>query len=159
MKLMNAAAHPKPHPWPTPLSDLHELIRRRAEEIYFRNARVPGRDKENWAQAEREIAQELAGLSSTEDASAPPAEHPAEHPPEHPSHRPAVVVTVHGVKYVGEYDPATSEDYHAGEFAKGKPVPVRFDGDRMFVKRPNGKELETRIVDSVVVDKVVENSH
>src|ERR1700690_1567258 len=88
---MNAAAQPNPHPWPTPPHDLHELIRRRAEEIYFRNGRAPGRDKENWAQAEREIAQELA-----EHASASPAEHPAEHhaehSPEHPSHRPAVVV-------------------------------------------------------------------
>jgi len=164
---MNAAAQPNPHPRPSPQHELHELIRRRAEEIYFRNGRVPGRDKENWAQAEREIAQELAEHSSTEDASAPPTEHPVEHhsehpaghSPEHPSHRPAVVVTVHGVKYVGEYDPATSEDYHAGEFAKGTPVPVRFEGDHMFVKRPNGKELETSIVDSVVVDKVVENSH
>jgi hypothetical protein len=152
---MNAAAQPNPHPWPTPPHDLHELVRRRAEEIYFRNGRVPGRDKENWALAEREIAQELAEHSSTEDASAPPGEHP----PEHPIHRPAVVVTVHGVKYVGEYDPGTSENYHAGELAKGTPVPVRFEGDRMFVKRPNGKELETRIVDSVVVNKAVESSH
>jgi len=155
---MNAAAQPDPQPWPTPPHDLHELIRRRAEEIYFRNGRVPGRDKENWAQAEREIVRELAEHSSTEDASTPPAEHPVKHPTEHLTHRPAVVVTVHGVKYVGEYDPATSEDYHAGEFAKGTPVPVRFDGDRMFVKRPNGKELETRIIDRTVENTAVEKS-
>ena len=56
------------------------------------------------------------------------------------------MVTVNGVKYVGEYDPALSDGYAPGEFAKGTPVPVRFDGDKMFVTRPNGKELEARIV-------------
>src|SRR5579863_10327937 len=126
---MSAATHPDPQPWPTPPPDQHELIRRRAEEIYFRNGRIPGRDLENWAQAEREIAQEIAERAAVRS-----------------SHRTAVVVTVGGMKYVGEYDAATCDGYHPGEFAKGHPVPVRFDGDKMFVKRPNGKELETRIV-------------
>jgi hypothetical protein len=58
-------------------------------------------------------------------------------------------VTVNGVKYVGEYDPAASEGYTPGEFDRGKPVPVRFEGERMFVKRPNGKELETRIAQKI----------
>jgi hypothetical protein len=129
---MNAAAKPDPRPWPTPPSDQHEAIRCRAEEIYFRNGRTPGRDLENWALAEQEIAQELAERAAA-----------------HPAHRTAVVVTVDGVKYVGEYDLALSDGYHPGEFAKGHPVPVRFDGDKMFVKRPNGKELETTIVKKV----------
>ena len=52
---MNAV--PKtPNPWPAPAPDQHEAIRRRAEEIYIRNGRIPGRDVENWAQAEQEIA-------------------------------------------------------------------------------------------------------
>ncbi len=127
---MNPAAQPDAQPWPTPPPDQHELIRRRAEEIYFRNGRIPGRDAENWAQAEQEILQESAHALAG-----------------HWTHRAAVVVTVHGVKYIGEYDPAASEGYAAGEFAKGKAVPVRFEGDRMFVRRPNGKELETRIVE------------
>ena len=125
---MEAASHPDRQtqpPGPAVVPDLQEAIRRRAEEIYIRNGRIPGRDLENWARAEKEILAETA---------APPA------------HRTAVVVTVDGVKYVGEYDSASSEGYTPGEFLAGTRVPVRFDGDKMFVKRPNGKELETRVV-------------
>ena len=43
--------------------DLHELTRRRAEEIYIRNGRIPGRDVENWTQAEEEIRAELERAS------------------------------------------------------------------------------------------------
>lgn len=110
-------------PKPAAHADLHEAIRRRAEEIYIRNGRVPGHDLENWAQAEKEIMSEAVGSGRT-----------------------AVVVKVNGVQYLGEYDPALCDGYTPGELAKGEPVPVRFDGDKMFVKRPNGKELETRIV-------------
>ena len=118
---MNAAAkHPDPGP-----TDHHEAIRRRAEEIYIRNGRVPGRDLDNWAQAEREILQESA--------------HPQ-------THRTAIIVKVEGTEYVGEYNPASSDGYLPGEFGPGASVPVRFHGDKMFVKRPNGKILETTIV-------------
>ncbi len=131
---MNAAAQckPDPKPWPEP-ADQHEAICRRAEEVYVRSGRIAGRDLENWAQAEKEILAEAA-----ERAAAPPP------------HRSAIVVTVNGVKYVGEYDPALSDGYTPGEFAKGTPVPVRFDGDKMFVRRPNGKELEARIVKTTI---------
>jgi len=114
-----------PEPQPSAPAGLQEAIRRRAEEIYVRNGRIPGRDLENWAQAEREVLNESAAF---------------------PARRTAVVVTVNGVKYVGEYDPASSGGYTPGEFGAGARVPVRFDGDKMFVKRPNGKELETTIV-------------
>jgi len=120
---METASHPDPpthHPRSSADSDLQEAIRRRAEQIYIRNGRIPGRDLDNWAQAEKEILGE--------------------------SRRTAVVVTVNGVKYVGEYDPASSGGYTPGEFRAGARVPVRFDGDKMFVKRRNGKELETTIV-------------
>jgi len=105
--------------------DLHKAIRRRAEEIYVRNGRAPGRDLENWAQAEEEIRREFAGGPR----------------------RTAVVVRVNGVEYVGEYQRESVGGYVPGEFASGVPVPVRFEGDKMFVKRKNGKELETHIVD------------
>lgn len=109
-----------------PAPDLHELIRRRAEEIYYRNGRVPGRDVENWAQAEREI---LAELTS--------------------SRRHAVVVRVSGVQYVGEYHPHSSDGYAPGEFAAGTPIPVRFEGDKMYLTRPDGRELETTVVHKI----------
>lgn len=105
--------------------ELHQAIRERAEEIYIRNGRIPGRDLQNWAEAEVEIMQEL----------------------ENSQRRSAVVIEFNGVQYVGEYDPETCDGYTPGEFGSGAPVPVRFEGKKMFVKRPNGRELETTIVE------------
>jgi Protein of unknown function (DUF2934) len=113
---------------PSSRPDQHEAIRRRAEEIYFRNGRIPGRDLENWAQAEQEIRRESA---------------------EPPARRTAIIVKVNGAEYVGEYIPASSDGYLPGEFGPGASVPVRFHGDKMFVKRPNGKILETTIVQKI----------
>lgn len=108
--------------------DISDAIRRRAEEIYVRNGRVAGRDVENWIQAEREILSEAASRQP---------------------HRTAVVVKVDGVQIVGEYTPGNAEGYTPGEFAQGVKVPVRFEGEKMFVKRPNGRELETTIVKKI----------
>ena len=107
--------------------DVHELTRRRAEEIYVRNGRIPGLDVENWAQAEQEIRAELEGASS----------------------RTAIIVRISGVQYVGEYSRDDADGYTPGEFTPGVPVPVRLRGDRMFIRRPNGKVLETRIVKQI----------
>jgi len=107
--------------------DMNEAIRRRAEEIYIRNGRIPGRDLENWAQAEREIRHEA----------------------ELRGRRNAVVVNVNGTKYVGEYRPESSDGYVPGEISAGGKILVRLEGDRMFISRPNGKELETRIVKKI----------
>jgi hypothetical protein len=111
----------------SPILDLHARIRRRAEEIYHRNGRVEGRDLENWSQAEREIRAELKGTAR----------------------RVAVVVRIDGVQYVGEYRPEAADGYAPGEIGSGAPVSVRFEGEKMFVTRPNGKELETRVVQKV----------
>ena len=121
---MNAAAN-TPHPWPTAASDRHEAIRRRAEEIYIRNGRIPGHDLANWAQAEQEILHEFAAR---------------------PNRKTAIVVRVNGAEYIGEYNPESSNGYVPGEFGAGASVPVRFHAGKMFVKLPNGKELETTIV-------------
>lgn len=118
-----------PNPWPVTPPDQHEAIRRRAEEIYIRNGRVPGRDLENWAQAEQEIARESA---------------------ESPVRRTAIIVRVNGTEYVGEYKPELSDGYLPGEFGPGASVPVRLQGDKMLVRRPNGKILETTIVKKTV---------
>jgi hypothetical protein len=112
----------------TPPADLHEAIRRRAEEIYFRNGRIPGRDQENWSEAEREILQEHSARDSS---------------------RKAVIVRVNGVQYVGEYDAHSADGYVPGELGKGSAIPVRFHGDKMFVTRPDGRELETTIVKKI----------
>ena len=117
------AAPKTSNPWPAPPSDLHEAIRRRAEEIYRRNG-IPGRDQENWAQAEAEILHTFSAATR----------------------RTAIIVNVNGVQYVGEYNPDSSDGYLPGEFGPGEPIPVRFDGDKMFVIRHNGKELETTLV-------------
>lgn len=122
---MNAAAN-TPQPWPITPQDRHEAIRRRAEEIYIRNGRIPGRDAENWAQAEQEILQEFPEGSALR--------------------RTAIVVRVNGDEYVGQYDPESADGYVPGEFGKGASVPVRFHGAKMLVLRPNGKVLETTIV-------------
>ncbi len=101
--------------------DLHDAIRQRAEEIYRRNGCIPGRDLENWELAEKEIRRQFAT-------------------------RHAVVIQVNGVRYIGEYDPASSDGYTPGEFKSGADVPVRFSHDKMIVTRPDGHELETSIV-------------
>jgi hypothetical protein len=124
---MNAATN-TPNPWPTVVADRHEAIRRRAEEIYIRNGRVPGRDLDNWAQAEQEILREFG---------------------ERPARKTAIIVRVNGEEYIGEYSPESSDGYVPGEFGTDASVPVRFHGDKMFVKRPNGKELETTIVKQI----------
>jgi hypothetical protein len=65
------------------------------------------------------------------------------------SRRTAVVVRVGSIRYVGEYKPEDADGYSPGELAPGTPVPVRFEGDKMFVKRHNGRELQTTVVKKV----------
>jgi hypothetical protein len=123
---MNAAAK-SPQPWPSPTPSRQEAIRLRAEEIYVRNGGIPGRDTENWAQAEREI------LRGSPEAFC----------------RKAIVVKVDGAQYIGEYSAESSQGYVPGEFGPGASVSVRFHGDRMFLLRPNGKVLETTLVKKI----------
>lgn len=127
LPLMKKPEDPASNTSATPTFDLHDAIRQRAEEIYFESGGIPGRDQENWAQAEREIRARHAQKSS----------------------RNAIVVKVHGVKYVGEYAPETSDGYVPGEFAPGEGVPVVIEGNRMLVHRSNGRVLETRIVKTI----------
>jgi hypothetical protein len=108
-------------------TDLQDAIRQRAQKIYLRNGSIPGRDLENWTQAERELLQER----------------------EFPGKRTAVMIDVGGVLYVGEYQSESCEGYQPGEFDTADEVPIRFEGVKMFVRRPNGKELETTVVNRV----------
>ncbi len=142
---MSGATAPKA--WPTEPPDVHELIRRRAEQIYYRSGGIPGRDDLNWMQAEREIqgerkaqAKQAADTQNDDDVLSEDAALASHH---------AVIVKVNGVQYVGEYSPEAAGGYRAGDLKSGEPVPVRFSGDKMFVKRPNGCELETTVVKKV----------
>ena len=103
---------------------MREAIRHRAAELFRSSGSVGGRDAENWYQAEAEILRESAGSPL----------------------RRAVVVNVRGVVYTGEYECISAEGYVPGEWKPGDPVPVRLVGDKLYLRRPNGRELQTTIV-------------
>jgi hypothetical protein len=103
---------------------LQNAIRARAEELYQQGGGAPGHDVENWCRAEAEIMPERTAAFA----------------------RPAVVINVEGVVYTGEYDAVSADGYRPGEWMVGDRVPVRLEGDKLFLRRPNGRELETRVV-------------
>jgi hypothetical protein len=112
---------------PTPAKyspQLLNAIRRRATELYWRSGAVAGRDTENWYQAEAEILHETGARLP----------------------RRAVVVNIEGVVYSGEYESRSAGGYAPGEWKPGDPVPIRLSGDKLYLRRPNGRELETTIV-------------
>lgn len=102
---------------------MREAIRRRATELYESSGGVAGHDMENWFRAEAEVLRESGSQA-----------------------RPAVVINLDGVVYTGEYEPASAEGYRPGEWKIGDPVPVRLDGDKLFLRRRNGRELQTTVV-------------
>jgi hypothetical protein len=63
----------------------------------------------------------------------------------HPVRR-AVVVNFDGVVYRGEYESTSADGYTPGEWKSGDPVPVRLAGDKLYLRRHNGRELQTTIV-------------
>lgn len=101
--------------------EVEAAIRRRAQELFEQRGRAPGHDLEDWLQAETEIARQSTPRTAR------------------------IVVRVEGATYVGEYDPQHCGGYHRGEFSPGAPLRVRFQDDRMYITRPNGSELETRV--------------
>jgi hypothetical protein len=103
---------------------MQEAIRRRATELYNQGGAIEGHDAENWYQAEGEILRESATRLT----------------------RRAVVVKLQGVVYTGEYDSTTADGYSPGEWKPGDPVPVRLAGDKLYLRRPNGRELQTTLV-------------
>jgi len=103
---------------------IQEAIRRRATELYQQGGKVEGHDTDNWYRAEAEILRESATTPS----------------------RRAVVVNLQGVVYTGEYEAAAADGYSPGEWKPGDPVSVRLAGDKLYLRRPNGHELQTTIV-------------
>ena len=122
-----APAHELSIPTPPGVSDadLKEAIRRRAREIYERSGQLAGRDEQNWKQAEADVLRGY-GAQSTRKA--------------------MIVILIDGVQFTGEYVVSASDGYKPGEWYAGAPVPVRFEGEKMFLRRRNGQELETIIV-------------
>jgi len=104
--------------------EMQEAIRRRAAELYHSSGAVEGHDTENWYQAEAEILRESAGSPV----------------------RRAIVVNVQGVVYTGEYECTSAGGYTPGEWKPGDPIPVRLAGDKLYLRRRNGQELQTTIV-------------
>jgi DUF2934 family protein len=103
---------------------MQEAIRRRASEIFQRSGSMQDHDAENWYEAEAEILRESAGSPV----------------------RRAVVVNIRGVVYTGEYECTAADGYLPDEWKPGDPVPVRLAGDKLYLRRPNGRELQTTVV-------------
>lgn len=54
-----------------------------------------------------------------------------------------ITVQVADMVYVGEYTPAFFGK--PGDWIIGDPIQVRFDGNKMILQKPNGKELKSKI--------------
>ncbi len=104
----------------------YDAISARARQLYEQRGSVAGHELEDWLQAESEIDTQIAEGKPLQPA--------------------FVAVKIDGVTYTGEYDRTFAGDYHAGEWNQGDPVSVRLEGDKMILRRKNGRELETRIV-------------
>ena len=57
-----------------------------------------------------------------------------------------ITVQLGQMTYVGEYRAAFLWSYEPKEWVVNDPIEVRFEKDKMFIKRPNGKELKTKVV-------------
>jgi hypothetical protein len=106
---------------------MQDAIRRRATELFERSGSVPGHDVENWCQAELEVLKEQATQLL----------------------RPAVVIKFEGVLYTCEYEPDSPGTYTPGEWKPGDPVTLRIAGDKFYLRRHNGSELQTTITKRV----------
>jgi hypothetical protein len=58
-------------------------------------------------------------------------------------------VQVGDMTYVGSYWPRTRWSYSPKDFIVNDPVQVRIDGKHMYLKRPDGKELKTEIIQRI----------
>ena len=112
---MNAAANPKPRP--NPLQDLQEAIRRAQKKFTSAAEKFPAAIWTTGRKPKKEIRRESA---------------------EGRTRKTAIVLGVSG-EYIGEYNAESSDGDSPGEFGRGASVPVRFYGDKMFVKRPTGR--------------------
>jgi hypothetical protein len=107
-------------------ADLRDAIARRARELWEQRGRVDGHAQEDWLQAEAELMKSRPVQTTPKSA--------------------FIVVKFAGFVYTAEYDPDHCGSYCHGEFRKGTPVAVRLADDKIYLRRPNGRELEARIL-------------
>ena len=97
-----------------------QRIHRRAQQLFENHGSIPGHDIEYWLRAEAEIKAENKAAF--------------------------VLVKLNGITYTSQYDPNNCAGYTPGEFHPGDTICVRRDDLNLYLKRPNGAELQTRIV-------------
>jgi hypothetical protein len=105
-------------------AQMQEILRRHVPQIYEISEVAKGYDAESCYQAEAEVLREST-LQSL---------------------RRAIVVNIEGVVYTGEYECSSADGNLPGEWQPGDPIAVRVEGDKMYLRRPNGREIETTIV-------------
>ena len=126
---MPAVANAVPNPLQKKRSpEMEEAIRRRARELWEQRGRLDGHAEEDWAQAEVEVNRTLLEQAHRRKA--------------------LIRIKVGDTIYTAEYDGEHAHGYQPGEFAPGKLLELRCADDKIYIKLPNGNELETRIVKS-----------
>lgn len=127
---------------------LKQAIARRARELYQMRGCEEGHALEDWLRAEAEVTGkwDTQGKHSAESSS-------EGEKPRSPASGGAVGsksaffnVKVDGVLYTVEYDPSRCDSYRPGMLRKGQPVELRFEQDKVYLKLPNCKELEAKVV-------------
>lgn len=109
---------------PASSSSALETLRRHGAQICEISHAAKRYDAENCYQAEAEVLREST-LQSL---------------------RRAIVVNIEGVVYTGEYECGAADGYVPGEWKAGDPIAVRVAGDKLYLRRRNGREIETTIV-------------
>lgn len=123
---------------------LEKLIAQRAQELYELRGREEGHALEDWLRAEGEVRAKLGtqGKLSDQVSGAGSVRIPT-----------AAGLTaaffkirVGDVIYTLQYDPQHCDAYRPGMLKKGQPVELRFEEDKVYMKLPNARELEAKVV-------------
>jgi hypothetical protein len=125
---------------------MQEAIALRARELYQLRGCAEGHALEDWLLAEAELKTKVGSQAKPSDESHPAAKRdvPASAPV---APRAAFFnIKVDGVLYTVKYDPDRCDFYRPGMLKKGQPVELRFERDKIYLKLPNSKELEAKVV-------------
>jgi hypothetical protein len=99
-------------------------IRRRASQICNRSGAVEDRDAEHRYRVKAELRREKTVHRL----------------------RRAVVIKIQGVDYTVQYECSAEDGYAPGEWKVGDPIPIRVAGNKLYLRRRNGHELQATIV-------------